>query len=193
LFPCEFDRLRITLLEGHLESFNPIAPSRDPISSLRLSFTANVLPFQRPAHHPSWFATAIAIIKSGAMEKRGSKPRPRPIGTGYFHSWATLSLMSVHSLLDSLLFWSSALGYRMAERPRLGHSVIDFSGEWRQTYVQPRTMNSTSNIGTGTPIAHNRIQPIAPVSFSMIFDKIFIIPPKKVALRAREPATTSAV
>jgi hypothetical protein len=43
-------------------------------------------------------------------------------------------------------------------------------------YVQPRTMNSTSNIGTGTPIAHSRIQPIAPVSFCMIFDKIFIIP-----------------
>jgi hypothetical protein len=29
------------------------------------------------------------------------------------------------------------------------------------------------------PIAQSRAQPIAPVSFCMIFDKIFIIPPKK--------------
>ena len=43
-------------------------------------------------------------------------------------------------------------------------------------YVQPRTMNSTSNIGMGMPIAHSSIQPIAPVSFCMIFDKTFIIP-----------------
>jgi hypothetical protein len=45
--------------------------------------------------------------------------------------------------------------------------------------VQPRTKNSASNIGTGTPIAHSTSQPTAPVSFSMIFEKIFIIPSQK--------------
>jgi hypothetical protein len=55
-------------------------------------------------------------------------------------------------------------------------------------YVQPRTMNNTSNIGMGMPNAQSRAQPIAPVSFSMIFDKIFIIPPKKVASPPFEPA-----
>ena len=40
----------------------------------------------------------------------------------------------------------------------------------------------------GTPNAQSRTQPSAPVSFSMIFDKIFIIPPKTVASPPFEPA-----
>jgi len=46
----------------------------------------------------------------------------------------------------------------------------------------------------GTPIAQSRIQPIAPVSFCIIFDKNFISPPKKVASPAFTPggpATTA--
>ena len=38
------------------------------------------------------------------------------------------------------------------------------------------------------PIAQSRTQPIAPVSFCMIFDKVFIIPPKNVASPPVQPA-----
>jgi hypothetical protein len=43
--------------------------------------------------------------------------------------------------------------------------------------------------GMGMPIAQSRAQPIAPVSFCMIFDKVFIIPPKKLRVRPSSPRT----